>query len=169
MGAARPDPHVEQALAARRVDHLAQPAVLLLAELEAVQVRAPQQAPHQNAAPGRRAEQVSYRRARRGEQLVGVAAPVGEQQQIAGAEGGDAGQQFGEVGNAVDERPDLVAGRLRNAAAARIEAGGRVAALRRGQEPVSNAHTGPATPESDGHPARRLSREWRLFGGGGSR
>jgi hypothetical protein len=156
--AARPDPHVEHALPAGRLDLLAQLTVLLFAELEAVEVRAPQQASHQHATAGCRAEQVRYPGARRGEPLVGVAAPVGEEQQIAGLEGGDAGQQLREVGRAVDQRPDLVAGRPRRAAAAGVEAGGRVATLRRGEEPVIDTHPGQLPANRPGIRAARPGR-----------
>jgi hypothetical protein len=114
-----------QALAARGVDLLVQVAVLLLAELKAVQVRAPQQAPHHHATACRRAEQIHYLWARRAEQLIGIAAPVGEEKEVAG-------------------RP------RRGAAVAGIEAGGGVAALRGGQGPVVDAHPGAATWKSAG-------------------
>ena len=58
-------------------------AVFLQAELEPVQVRAPEQAAHDHPAGGRLGQHPRHLRARAVEPLVRVAAPVGEQQQVA--------------------------------------------------------------------------------------
>ena len=82
--AARTHPHVAQAFAAGRVDLLAEMPILLLAEGEPVQMRAPDQSLDDDPALGGRGE------ARRDTAVSGppaadrIAAPVGEQQQVAG-------------------------------------------------------------------------------------
>ena len=81
--AAAADPLVEQHLAARLADVVAELAVLLLAVGQLLRVGAPHQPLDDDAAPGRVAQQRRRRRALGAEQLVGVALPVGEEQAVA--------------------------------------------------------------------------------------
>jgi hypothetical protein len=78
VGPAGAHPHVQQALAAGGDDRLPQVAVFLQAEPEPVQVRAPQQAAHDDPPAGRLGQHPRHLRARAIEPLVGIAAPVGE-------------------------------------------------------------------------------------------
>ena len=79
------DPHVQEALAAGGLDLLTELAVLVLVVAEAVQVGAPQQAPNEHSAGRCRGQDRRDFGARTGKPLVGVPAPVGEEQVIAGA------------------------------------------------------------------------------------
>ena len=116
-----PHPHVEQALAAGRLDLLAEMPVLLLAEREPVQVRAPDQSLDDHAAGGGRAQRARHLRAGRVQHLVGIAAPVGEHHQVAGPHPAEACEQLGEVGPAMNQR---VGPRCRTSRPRRPGAGG---------------------------------------------
>jgi hypothetical protein len=99
-------PHVQQALAAGGFDLLAEVAVLALAELEAVQVRTPDQALDDHAALGSLAQHradLTTRAAARVERLVRVTAPVGEQQQVARLLGAHRCEELGEVHGTVNQ------------------------------------------------------------------
>jgi hypothetical protein len=138
LGARAPHPLVEHDLPTGLVDDLAQVQVLLLAEVGARWVGAPQQPAHVHAAFG----QVGERRAELGaaviKQLVRVAAPVTEADLVAGAEPLELGQQPAEVGHAMHDRHDQVAlGPSPAVTAAPVDLGGRVAPPRRAQEPVA--------------------------------
>ncbi len=95
MRTAEPDALVQQHLAACPLDRLAEMLVLLLAVGELVQVRAPHQPLDDDAALGRLAEQLPDGRAVVAHLLVGVAAPVGEEQVVALAERLDLGRPAG--------------------------------------------------------------------------
>ena len=109
MGAAGPDPHVQQRLRAGRLQLLTGLPVRLAGEGELVPVRAPDQAPDVDATTIRRAEQLDHGRVRIvGQLLVRVTAPVGEQDQVAGPGLLDPFLQLGEVGGAVHQRADVI-------------------------------------------------------------
>jgi hypothetical protein len=59
--------------------------VLLGAEPQPIDVRAPDQSFHDDTAPGGRAQELGHRPAAVVESLVRVTAPIGEQHQVAGA------------------------------------------------------------------------------------
>jgi hypothetical protein len=143
--AAGPYPHVQQAFPARRFDVLTQMPVFLLAELELVQMRSPHQAPDQYAAPCGVAQNLGYGAAVTGQPLVGVATPVGEQQEVTGPQLAHFGHQFGEVGRSMHQRPYLVPGRPGLAASVPIVESRRgIAALPRGEQPCRGLrHRGP--------------------------
>ncbi len=112
------------------LDRVAKVLVLLLAVGELVQVRAPHQALDDDAAFGRRAQQLADGGAVVAHLLVGVAAPVGEEQVVTPHRA---------------PRPRSPAGRNRShresaagtvACAPGRNRGGRVASLFRGEEPV---------------------------------
>ena len=83
VAAERPDPLVEQHLAAGGEDGRGEPAVLRDVVAEHLEVRAPQQPAHQGPAPCRAREDLGDRRSAVAELLVAVAAPAGEQHQVA--------------------------------------------------------------------------------------
>src|SRR5947209_18530198 len=89
MRPAASHPLVEQCSAACFVDVAPQTLVLLRAEGRAVAVRPPQKSAYVDAAPRGRAEQLGDRGTVGKEQLVGVAAPVGEPRQVARVQSGD--------------------------------------------------------------------------------
>jgi hypothetical protein len=129
--------HVEQALATGLGDLRSQVTVLQLGELEAVQVRAPDQAPHDHPASGGLAQDPGDFCTGTGEQLVRITAPIGEQHEIAGASRLEGLQQGREVGRPVDQRLHLVAERPRSAVGvAAVDQRGRVVTLPCGQEPI---------------------------------
>ena len=141
MGTARPDPHVEQALTAGSHDVLAEMAILLLAERELVQVRAPHQPLHHDASGRRGAQRAGDLDSFLVEDLVGIAAPIGEQHQIAGAGTGNAPGELREVHLAVNKRHHRVAGRPGRAVrVTAIEAGRGVTAFVSCQEPLADVH-----------------------------
>ena len=114
MRTAGADPHVEQRLRALGLQLLAGLPVLGAGEGQLVPVRAPDQSADVDSAPVGVAEQPDHGRLRIvGELLVRVAAPVGEQDQIARPRLFDALLELGEVGRTVDERPYVVADRPR--------------------------------------------------------
>ena len=106
---AGPHPHVEQAAPPGGVDLLAEVAILPLGELEAIQVRSPDEAPDDHAPLGRLAQQRPDLGALAVEALIGIAAPVREEQQVTGPHRSYGGHEGREVLGAVDERPHLVA------------------------------------------------------------
>jgi hypothetical protein len=108
--------------------------VLLLAVLQLVPVRAPDEPLDDDTAFGCPAEQFGDGRPVRAEALIGVAAPVGEEQLITRDEGLDLVDQLVEVGGAVHERHRQVA------LSPRRQPGGRVAPLAGGEKPVLGAH-----------------------------
>ena len=133
-------PLVEQHLAAGRLDRVAEMLVLLLAVGELVQMRAPHQALDDDAAFGGLAEQLGDGGPVVAQSLVGVAAPVGEEQVVAAAHLVHLGGEPVEVGGAVDQRLDPVA------RAPVRHRGGRVSALARssGTNPLTRT-TRPLT------------------------
>ena len=126
-----PHPHVEQRLGATRLELAAEQPVLARGEAERVLVRAPDQPAYVDAALVGPAEHLGDLAAGlAGEPLVGVALPVGEEDQVAGSGGLDPFVQLGEVRRPVDQRPDQVALRPGLVAGVPVvEAGLGVAAL----------------------------------------
>ncbi len=122
-------PHVEQAFSARRSDLLTEVTVLAFAELEAVQVRTPDQPLDDDSALGRRTQHLSDLATGAFEPFVWIAAPVGEQQQVARLLGADGLEQFTEVHRAVNEGSYLVPRRPRHSPGRRLSR--RVAGLPR--------------------------------------
>src|SRR6478609_6213713 len=104
--------------------------VLLLAVGEPVQMRAPHQAFYYDAAFGGLAKQLGDGGAVVAQSLVGVAAPVGEERVVATAQFAHLGGQPVEVGGAVYQRLDQVAGTPIR------QRGERVAALLSREEPI---------------------------------
>jgi hypothetical protein len=137
VGAAGPHTHVEQRLGPALLQVLAEAPVLTCREPQLLPVRAPDQAAHVDAplvGPSEHLRDLASRLA--GQPLVGVALPVGEEDQVAGDRGLDALVELGEVRRAVDQRPDEVAlGPRLLAGKPCVEAGPRVRALGLGEEP----------------------------------
>ena len=129
-----PHPLVQQHLPARLVHVVAEVAVLLLAVRHLVVVAAPDQTLDDHAALGRVAEQRADRRALGTHPLVGVTAPVGEEEVVVRVERGHHVHQAGEVRRPVHVGHDGVADRPVG------QPVGRVAALRGSQEPVLDPH-----------------------------
>ena len=150
VGAAEPDPHVEQRLRAALLEPLAEAAVLLGGEAQGLLVRAPDQAADVDAALVGATEHRGDLAARLADQLlVGVALPVGEEDQVALTGRLEPFVELGVVRRPVDERPDQVALRPRLlAGVVVVEPRARVAALARGQQPVGRVR-------HEAHPARR--------------
>jgi hypothetical protein len=135
------DPLVQQHLAAGLVHQLPQPPVLLLAEVRLVRVGAPQQPTDLDTAAGEVDQDPADLGARAVQELIGVAAPVGEVHPVAGLQPLERPEQAREIAAAMDQRIDLVAfGPGAAVAAAPVELRGRVAALRDGQEPIVRHH-----------------------------
>ncbi len=158
--AAGTQPHVQQALPAGRLDVVAEMPVLLLAELEPVQVRPPQQSLDDHTPPGRVGERGGHLGTRTVEPLVRVAAPVGEQQQIPVAQLAHRRHQLSEISRSVYHRAHLVAGAPGDAVGvAGIQPGVRVAPFLRGQEPATGGRdhqpTSAGSPDPAGTPGRR--------------
>ena len=110
VGAPHADPHVQQALAPRRVDVLTELPILLAREGEAVEVRAPDEAPDVDPPPGGLGEDGAHLApGLSGQPLVGVAPPVGEHHEVAGPHLRQTAGQLREVAGAVHERTDQVA------------------------------------------------------------
>ena len=126
--AALAHPLVEQRLAAALVDDPAEVAVLLA--VEPARVGAPHQRPHLDVARGRVTEQLGDGRPVLGQPLVGVAAPVGEEDAVAGRRRLDQLDEAREVGRAVHAGDHQVAG--------------GPGALRLRQEPLAHPHRFPA-------------------------
>jgi hypothetical protein len=84
MRPAGPAPHVEQADPSRRVDVLAEVAVFPFREPQPVEMRTPHQTPDDHPCCGRVAEHPRHFGPGTVEQLIRIAAPVREQQQVAG-------------------------------------------------------------------------------------
>jgi len=115
--------------------------VLLFAEREPVEVRAPHQALDHHSSPRRVREDPRDLGSRAVQELVGISAPIGEQQQVAGPEGLHASKQFSEVLLAVNQRRDLVVDRERpTAGVSTAQQGGRVAPLCRADQPLVDGH-----------------------------
>ncbi len=134
-------PHVEQAFSARRSDLLTEVTVLAFAELEAVQVRTPDQPLDDDSALGRRTQHLSDLATGAVEPFVWIAAPVGEQQQVARLLGADGLEQFTEVHRAVNEGSYLVPRRPRHSPGpAALQTGRRVASLAGREQPVGQFH-----------------------------
>jgi hypothetical protein len=102
-------PLVQQHLPARAFDGFGEMAVLFLVELEPVRVRPPHQPLDEHSALGGGAEQCGDRRPVLAQPLVGVAAPVGEEQVVTGPQLVHFADQSVEVGRPVNERLRLVA------------------------------------------------------------
>src|SRR5664279_6491739 len=81
------NPHVPQALAAGGFDVLTEMPVLLLAEREPVEVRAPHQSLDHHATAGGVRENSRDLSVRVAQALVGITPPIGEQQQVTGSHG----------------------------------------------------------------------------------
>jgi hypothetical protein len=107
VGAGTADTLVEQDLASGLVDHVPQVQVLAFAERLA-QMGAPQQAPHLHAFAGQLGQDLADLGAWAVQALVRVAAPIGQQHQVAGAQGAERGQQPTVVGASMDQRVDQV-------------------------------------------------------------
>ncbi len=138
---AGPDPHVPEAFTAGGLDVLTEMPVLLLAEGEPVQVRAPHQALDHHPPPCCVGEDPRDLGARPVQQLVGIPAPIGEHQQVAGPQRRHAAEQLSEVRLAMDQRGDVIAnGERRAVGVAAVEPGGRIAALGRTEEPPGHGH-----------------------------
>src|SRR5664280_3323862 len=91
-------PHVQQALTPGLLDLLAEVPILRGAEAELVEVGAPNQPTYVDAAASRLTQRLRHRAVGlSGEELVGIAAPVGEQHQVAPPELRQASDQLGEV------------------------------------------------------------------------
>jgi hypothetical protein len=137
MRASRSYSHVEQALPAGSRYVLAQLSVLPLAELQSIQVRSPDQALDQHSAPCRRGQDVGDRPTGDGQAFIGVAAPVGEQQQVTGPQGVHRLYEFGEIARSVYQWVHVVAWRPGClVGVATIQQRRRVAALLRGEQPL---------------------------------
>ena len=108
---------IEQHLTAGSLDRLAEMLVLLLAVLELVQVRAPHQALDDDPASGGSAEQLGDRRAGLAQFLVGVAAPVGEEQIVAAGQRLDFGGELVEIESSRGSAPGPDCPRTRRAVA----------------------------------------------------
>ncbi|MDZ5664102.1 hypothetical protein SFC79_20170 [Nocardioides sp. S-58] len=135
--AAAPYPLVEQGLTAALVDDPAQ--VLVLLAVEPARVRAPHQGPHLHVASGRRPQQLRDRGTVLGQPLVGVAAPVREEDAVAGTGRRDGLDQSREVVDAVDPRHHEVARRPRP--------------FRLGKEPLAHLlRLAAVAPDVDGVP-----------------
>ena len=166
--AAGAHPHVEQHLGAPLLQLLPEVAVLGGEEAGPVEVRAPHQPAHDDAALVRAGQHLDDLAAGlAGEPLVGVTLPVGEEHEVARSGGLDRVVQGTEVRRAVDERADEVALRPRPVAAvAGVQRRGRVAPLGCGEEPVGRLAPCPpacpihhppsalASPQSGGGPGR---------------
>ena len=138
---ARSDPHVPQALTTGGLDLLTEMPVLLFAEREPVKVRAPHQPLDHHSSPGRVREDPRDLGARPVEELVGITAPIGEQQQVTGRQRLHAAEQFGEVRLPMNQGGDIIAGRERQAAGVpAVQHGERIAPLGRTEEPLAHAH-----------------------------
>ena len=156
--AAGAHPHVEQALATGQFDVLAEVPVLGGAERELVQVGAPDEPAYVGAAAGRLAQHPRNGAVGLlGEALIGVAAPVGEQQQVASSEPRHAPDQLGEVGGPVHQRRGGVAGRPgQPVGAPSVQARCGVAALGGAEEPLGNGHGPDLLPRLSPHRVRRM-------------
>lgn len=99
--AARPHPHIEQATTSGPVDLFPEMAVFRLGEPESVEVRTPYEAAHENASGCCLGEDIGHLATRAVEELVRVAAPVGEEQEVSFDHPVHGRQQLGEVGTAV--------------------------------------------------------------------
>ncbi len=136
-----PDPHFPDAFAAGRLDLLAEMPVLRLAEVEAVQVRTPDQALDDHAPLGRLAQYPGHLGTGAGQPLVRIAPPVGVEHDVAGPGFAQRGEQLGEVGPPVPQSAHLVAGTPGPAVGtATVQAGVRVAPLIAGEEPPVQRH-----------------------------
>ena len=146
------DPHVEDRLGAALLQGAAQAQVLVGGEADGAGVRAPDQAAYVDPALVRATEHLGDLAARlAGEPLVGVALPVGEEDQVALAGGLDPLVELGEVRRPVHQRPDQVA--LRPGLLARVpvvQPGRGVAALLLAQQPVGGVGHPPTLPDRPG-------------------
>ena len=140
--AAGPDAHVEQHLCAASLQLLAEVAVLRGEESGLVQVGPPHQTPDVDAALVGATEHLDHLAAGLPRQpLVGVALPVGEEDEVALASGLDGVVELAEVRRAVDQRPDQVArGPGPVTVVPVVEHRGRVRPLRHGQQPLARIH-----------------------------
>ena len=111
LGSAWTHAHISDALAASRLYLFAEVAILLLAERKLVQVRMPQQPLDHYSPRGRVGEHSRHRVASLVQPLIRISAPIREQQQISRAHQLDASQQVSEIGHAVYQNRDIVAGR----------------------------------------------------------
>ena len=130
MGSGGPDPHVQQSLRAGGLQLLTGLPVRPAGERELVPVRAPDQASDIDTTTIRRAEQFDHGRRRiLAQPLIGVTAPVGEQDQVAGPGLLDPFLQLGEVADAVHQRADVISPRPR--LVARVQSSSTVCSLAR--------------------------------------
>ena len=102
-------PHIQQADPTGLVDFLSEMAILPFRELKAVQVRAPDQATHEDTPFCGLTEKRSDFGAIAVELLIWVTAPVREKQQVSSLHGAYGGHEGREVLGAVYEGPHVVA------------------------------------------------------------
>ena len=166
MAPAAPHPFVEHELSASLVHRFDQMEVLLLAEVRPVRVRAPHQAAHVHASRRQPGQDPGHFGARAGEELVGVAAPVGEVDPLAPLERAEGGVEPCVVLGAVNEDAHVVAvavGR-RRAIAAAVDLRGRVPALLDRQEPCLCTHALLPTHDRCHRPVLRAPWRSRRLG-----
>ena len=141
--AAGADPHVQQRLRAALLQRASQQAVLPGGEPELLPVRAPDQTAYVDptlVGAGEHLRDLAPGLA--GEPLVGVALPVGEEDQVARAGRLETLVELGEVGRPVHQRPDHVALRPRlTTRVPGVEPGGPVAAFTLVEQPVGGVGT----------------------------
>ncbi|MER5928159.1 hypothetical protein [Streptomyces mirabilis] len=139
--AARPHPHVEQALPSRLLDLLPQVVVLLFAELEPIQVRAPHQPLDDDTAACGVAQHVADSALRTVQQLVRVTPPVREHQYVAGPLRPHGREQLGEVHRPMYQGADVVArGPRRTVGMTAVYPRRGIPPLSGGQQPVGAFH-----------------------------
>jgi hypothetical protein len=130
MAAEREHPLVQHDLATRPVDGEGEPPVRARLRIHQAGVGVPEQPVHPRAATCCRAECLDDRGSVVGEELVGIAPPPDELHRVAVARRGQRFRQRVEVHTPVHQRANGVA------LGPRAEAGGSVAALELGEEPV---------------------------------
>lgn len=113
MAATTPHALVEEHLPSHAVHDLSEVQVLLLTEVLLVRMRPPHEPPHVAAPPAEIRQYVPQFGTGPGQPFVGVATPVREQDEVAGAELPQAAFETAEVLLAVDEDADVVPGRPR--------------------------------------------------------
>jgi hypothetical protein len=138
MRAAKSHPLVKKDFTPGRVAFLAQMAVLLGAEAEPVRVRPPEQSLDAYASARSRREDDSDLGLRGAvKKLIGVAAPIGEEQLVPGLQLTDGLQKPSEICRAVNEGLDPVSNRpCQSVRMPAVDLGGVVASFAAGKEPA---------------------------------